>query len=193
MGYIEDVFKYEDQNGAFWEGKIIPKKPLNNDSKKLTFKTQEITLPFFKLKTERQMSGLIPWLGVEDLNELSITLRESDDFSTIKFFEELKSKIYDYEKRCFKVQKNEEDCLVDIEVLFFKGGNIKDSVEWRNANLWIRNQTWSVQTIIDKPSIKITYKNCKLLGLDPLSLDYSGTNPITYVVNLMPESYKIGE
>lgn len=191
MGYIEDVFQYEDQLGALWEVRIIPKKSSNVDSKILTFKTQEMTIPFFRFKVERQLSGLIPWMGVEDLNELSITLRESVDFSTIKFFEELKSKIYDYKERRFLVQKNENDYLVDIEASFFKPGSIEQSIEWRNADLWVKNQTWQTQTIYDEPSIKIIYKNCKLIGFDNLNLSYTGGEAIVYSVTLMPETYEI--
>lgn len=191
MGYIEDVFQYEDQLGALWEVSIIPKKSSNNDPKILTFKTQEITIPFFRFKVERQLSGLIPWMGVEDLNELSITLRESVDFSTIKFFEELKSKIYDYEKRHFIVQENENDYLVDVEASFFKPGNIENSNEWKYAYNWIRDETWKSQTIYNEPSIKIIYKNCKFVGFDNLNLSYASGEPIVYSVTLMPETYEI--
>lgn len=191
MGYIEDVFQYEDQQGALWEVRIIPKKASDNDPKILTFKTQEITIPFFKLKAERQLSGLIPWMGVEEINELSFMLRESIDFSTIKFFEELRSKIYDYKKRCFIVQKNENDYLPDIEVSFLKPGNIEDSNEWKYAYHWIRDETWKSQTIYNEPSIKIMYKNCKIIGFDSLSLSYSAGEPVSYSITMLPETYEI--
>jgi hypothetical protein len=38
------------------------------------------------------------------------------------------------------------------------------------------------------PSFKFKFYNCKLVGLDPLTVNYEG-NPISYSVTILPETY----
>ena len=126
MGYIEDVYQYEDQISTLWDLKIIPPKGFGIDSEKLQYKIQDCNIPFLNLKAERMYDYNIMWTGIEDLQNLSFTIRESNDFSSLMFFETLIDKIYDYKNRVFRVLKSQSDSLIDIEISFGKRDDLKN-------------------------------------------------------------------
>ena len=94
------------------------------------------------------------------------------------FFETLIDKIYDYKNRVFRVLKSQSDSLIDIEISFGKRDDLK-------------NITLDSLLLKDEKSISILFKNCRFIGAESISLDYSGSEPIAYSVSVLPESYEI--
>lgn len=192
MGHLDEAFKYEDQLGPLWDVQILGNSTAPDNITKIKFKVQDASIPFHKLVAERKFSGHTFWKGIEDLDSLQITLRESPDFSTFKFFNSWQNKVYDYKKRVFNVQKNETDVLYDICITFYNGTQADTVEEWKNADSIIRSDRGHLNftRTLNKPTYKFMFYNCKILGLDTLSLNYDG-NPLLYTVNLLPETYDL--
>jgi hypothetical protein len=187
MGYLDDSFSQEDQLSNLWEMKI-----LNGQNKeKITFKVQDVKLPFLKLEAKRSFSGLIYWDTFIDVESVQMTIRESSDFSTFQFFQNWMDKIFDSKKRVFLVQEKENYRNYDFSITFYNPGDLKSALK-SLPSTYLSNIPGVNSKPNEKPKIEFTMLNCRIIGLDDLTLDYEG-GPLNYGVTILPEqiSFKI--
>lgn len=186
---LDEAFNCEDQLGPMWDFNIIPGADSPKNIEKMKFKVQDVTLPTYKLVAERKLSGEVMWKGIEDLTELTITIRESPDFSTFRFFRDWMDKFYDYDNRVFKTKESTD--LYDIQIKFYMSGKVEDTSEYNYASYYLLDKNAVViNPVIDDFTQRFIFYNCRILGIDTISLSYTG-EPLTYSITILPESYTI--
>jgi len=191
MGYLDDAFKYEDQLQSCWDFSIVDKTSFSH----LKFKVQDTNIPMYKFTVERKITGELLYKALEDLDSLTITFRESSDFSTFDYFNNWYNFIYDFKQRCFKTMSNDiTDSLRNFKVTLYQRYNAEDWNEYTTPMDYSSsvNNINAKQAFKTKPDEKELHSfnlhNCRIIGLDTVSLDYNSGAPLTYTVNILPET-----
>jgi len=161
MSVIDSVYRYEDQLASNWDLQID--SPEGAVLSKIKYKVISTSIPFQKFQVERKKSGETIFKGVEEADTFTITLRESPDFTSFLFFQTWMDLFYDRIKRVFRVFPSEALywlSLYNVQITFYRDNFI--------------------------PSGVCLATFCKPVGIETLSLDYSG-NPLVFTVTLQPE------
>jgi hypothetical protein len=195
MGVIESTYKYDDQLGSQWDLKI---HSLTGEETKLKFKVQTTNLPLPSLVVERKKSGETVYKSYNEVDDFSVTLRESPDFSTYKFFQSWQDLFYDRSKRVFKNFTNlasYQKSLYNVEVTFYKGTLIAfpDSTAIIPSEVYsLLNAKFDIssKTEFTIPTYSFYATNCKPINIDTVSLDYTG-QPLLFTVHFKAEQINI--
>lgn len=172
MGVLDSAYKYEDQLANQWDLNLLKSGTFD----KIKFKVTDVSFPFTKFDVARKYSGETHFKSVEEVPELTITLRESPDFSTYTFFKNWRNSFYDPDERVYKVFNSKSDYysqLYDFEIAFYKSAPIAIPLPYVDINL-------------AKQSFSLYAYYCKPVGLDILTLDYDG-KPLTFSITMQPE------
>lgn len=181
MNTLDSAYAVEDQLSSQWEFEILPGGNTPSGFAYIKYKVSDVSIPLYKLTVERKITGELMYTGLEDISEVSITLREENNFGTFRFIYEWLSKFYNFEKRCFKVKKNAlEDCY-DCALHFYNSKPITSHPVYSYTKEPYKQTTEYI-------SSSLFLRNCKPIGIDNLSVTYSGGDPITITFNLQPES-----
>jgi len=178
MGTIESAYKYEDQLSSQWDLKI---HSLDGKADKIKFKVQSTSIPFSSFDVERKKSGELAFKGYKEIDNFSVTLRESSDFSTFKFFQDWQDKFYNRDTRTFNTFYSKADyykSLYNIEITFYVGMVIAIGIPYIDVDTM-------------RPSYSFFGSNCKPIAIENLSLDYSGSGPLVFSVSFACEKTKL--
>jgi hypothetical protein len=178
MGFLESIYKIEPQLASQWELSF-------DDSTDIVYKVQDVTLPSYQLTVETKHTGQKVYKALEEPGNITMTIREDVDFGTYNFFYTWFTSVYDLTKRVFKKQQSIKTNLKSAKLIFLRNnptalntprtGNIPDNL--------------SPGFTIDTTSVEFDLIDCKIVGIDSLSLDYSG-NPLLFSVTIIPEEIK---
>ena len=170
---LNSVYKFEDQLSILWDIKILA-----GNAEKLQFKVEDCSLPFYKFDVERKFSQETVFKKVENLDEVSITFRESNDHSTFDFFYNWMSKFYSFEDRVFRSFSSIEEYnkyLFSIDLYLYKPGYpIGMGIPFRENDY-------------SKATKAFHLTRCKPIGIDTVSFDYSTGSALKYSVSFLPE------
>ena len=172
MGVLDSAYKYEDQLANQWDLNLLKSGTFD----KLKFKVIDVSFPFPKFEIARKYSGETHFKAVEEVTELTVTLRESPDFSTYTFFKDWCDSFYDSNNRVYKVFNSKSDYysqLYDFEIAFYRSAPVAIPVPYVDVNL-------------SYPSFSLYAYYCKPVGVETLSLDYDG-KPLSFSVTMQPE------
>lgn len=67
----------------------------------MTFEVEDVSLPFPRLIIEKLANGENYYSGIEFPNEVSVTLRETIDFTSLSYFQDWFDMVYDLDDRLF--------------------------------------------------------------------------------------------
>jgi hypothetical protein len=101
-GFVEQAFGAgANQLASMWDFSISGAADDAPWSKIMTFEVEDVSLPFPRLTTEKLANGENYYSGIEFPNEVSITLRETIDFTSLSYFQEWFDEVYDLDDRVF--------------------------------------------------------------------------------------------
>jgi len=195
MGHLDDAFYYADQLTSRWELII-----LDNEYSQNNFKTrvQDVSIPMYKLNAERKITGHTMYKTLEDLGEITLTMRETPSFLIYNYFKDWFNVVYDLENRCFRVITNTSDAFREVRLVFKQGlianeiGSAYTNYAKSTANIFkdlsIESFDKSTNNKEEKDGTYFTLHNCKIIGLDALSVDYASGTPLTFSVTILPEA-----
>ena len=206
MGVIDQVFQTDYQLANQWDLFI------DDDPSNMEFRVTSVTLPDYGFEMETLMSGEKIYKKLEDVEEVSITLRETPFFETYKFFADWRSQIFDFETRTFKTHTDYTH-IKNITLVFYQMFPISLSPSMA-ASLGSAFAPGSAMTLataanlgtniaasagfnipIGRRSMSFTLTNCKIEKIEGISLDYDG-KPLEFVISVKPEviayEYKSG-
>lgn len=195
MGYLDSAYRQEVQLANQWHFAI---DDFNAD--KLVFRVQDVSIPFYKLELETKPTGEKMIKKFVDIEEVTLTIRESNDFSTFKYFQKWSDQFYDRQKRVFKKpvigQTGGLEGLFttalntmtrNCTLTFFKSNPLAASIPY--ASTISATVGINLDSLFEKPAQRIQLINCKIVGIENLSLDYEG-NALVYSITLNPEEIK---
>lgn len=177
MAFIDSIYKIEPQLGNQWD---ISFDSLRDSKYDMIYKVQDVSLPFYKLETETKYTGEKVYKSLVEPSEISITLREDNNFNTFQFFNNWFGSIYDLTNRVFKTQDNLQSNLLDATLRFYKLNPIALNIPLTGTFSFIPGFD------IEKPSYGFKLLSCKIQGVEPLSLSYEG-NPLMFSVSMVAE------
>jgi hypothetical protein len=100
--YVEQAFAVgANQLASLWDFTISGANDDTPWSQTMTFEVEDMTLPFPKLTMEKLVNGENYYSGIEFPNEVSITLRETVNFTCLSYFQNWFDLVYDLNKRVF--------------------------------------------------------------------------------------------
>jgi len=184
MGVLDNAYKQDYQLSHQWDLVFTDPKAT---SLGLKFRVSDCSIPFRNLRAERKNTGELIYTEVAEFEEMSFTIREDSSFTTYKYFEDWLNTVYDFDKRMFNAPTTDNNFYRDCEVVFYKP--LVSALEYPLAGADLNVYTIS-QIYKEKISQSFTFKNCRILGLSELSLDYSGSDCLKYSVTIIPESDK---
>ena len=101
-GFVEQAFGAgAHQLSSMWDFSISGAADDAPWSKIMTFEVEDVSLPFPRLVTEKLANGENYYSGIEFPNEVSVTLRETIDFTSLSYFQEWFNTVYDLDNRIF--------------------------------------------------------------------------------------------
>lgn len=133
------------------------------------FVVKNINLPFIKFETETQKTGNKVYKAYQDFDSFQLEIYETTSFATKKFFSKWQDLIFDKDLRQFKKDIPFRTCFLTLD---------------RFQNIPSNSQL--SQGLISEavPSVLYKMEGVRLLGLEPLTLDYSTGEPLTWSANL---------
>lgn len=182
MGYLESCYRYENQFANQWDLFI-------DDNPNIRFRIQDSNIPFYQLVTETLKTGKKIYKELKEVEEVTFTVRESPSFNIFDYFNDWFSKFYDLENRVFKKQLTEYVNHKDITLKFYKTPFLDLKVPGLSTVQGTLDALTGKQdefvTLLDSAFV-INLKNCKIIGLDTLSMSYEA-GPLLYNITVIPE------
>ena len=174
---LDSVYNQEDQISSLWDLKI---NTLDGSFDKLKFKVQDVSFPFPQINVKRKFSGETAFEDFTEVDAVTLTLRESPDFSSYTFFKKWMDIFYDEEKRVFNTftdYKTYKQYLYGMTITFYEGSLLTTSLPL-------------LEDKFAKPSFIASCIACKPIGISALSLSYDG-GPLIYSLSIQPETVKL--
>lgn len=182
MGFLESVYNIEPQLANQWELTFTDFAAYD-----MIFKVQEVNLPSYKFEVETKHTGQKVYKRLEEPGEISMTLRVDDGFKTYKFFYDWFTSVYDLTNRVFK--KHFSDIAIEktAKLTFYRMFPTALTVPLIGSIPFVdRIPKSSFLQNTGIPSAEFELKNCKIIGLDSIQLDYTG-NPLLISLIMNPE------
>ncbi len=196
MAYLESAYNTDNQLANQWE--ISEDNMVAVPSFK--YRVESVNMPFYKLEVETKPSGEKVWKSLTEISEITMTLRESPDFSIYTYFHDWFGKFYDLENRVFKKQETYTgggafsfDQYINhknFTLKFYQLSPFPLSVPLAGTYGELLNlgssALESAGITAEKSTMEFHLKNCKILGIDNLSLSYEG-NPLQFSISMIAQ------
>lgn len=181
MNALDAAYSINDQLPGQWDFEIVPGKDTPSSYETIKYKVQNVSIPTYKLECERKINGELMYVAMNDLTEVSVTLREENIGSTFYFIHAWLEKFYDFNKRCFKKKTSAEQDCYDCILHFYNGQTIEN----------YPNSSYTKQPYLNdnytKEVSSIVFKNCKPIACEPFDVSYSSTDPVMFTLTFLPE------
>jgi len=180
MGFLESAYKIEPQLANQWE---LSFNDVNG--RDIVYKVQDVSLPSYQLTIDTKHTGQKVYKALEEPGNITMTIREDINFGTYNFFYTWFTSVYDLTNRVFKKHLSTNETIKSAKLVFLRTNPTALNIPYTGSMPFNLIPGFA----IDTPSVEFELVDCKIAGVDAVSLDYSG-NPLLFSVTLVPEEIR---